>query len=76
MEEKVYIKVTVIPESKGDHVTPGPSGRLLVNVREPAKDGRANAAARSALATYLNKSVSQIRLIKGHTMPNKIFEIA
>ncbi len=71
---KVSIKVK--PGSKkGSFVQPSLTGELLVYVKEPAVDGKANKALIKLLADYYEVPKSQVRISSGHTSRNKIVEI-
>jgi len=48
---------------------------LILYVREPAIDGRANAAAVELLADHLGLRRGQVRLVAGHKARIKRFEI-
>lgn len=48
---------------------------LVVHVKEPAKEGRANWAIERALAKHFNVSPSRVRIISGQTSKTKIVEI-
>ncbi|MEK7187508.1 MAG: DUF167 domain-containing protein [Patescibacteria group bacterium] len=48
---------------------------LIVAVREPAREGRANEAIRKALAEYFDLAPSLITLTSGATTKQKTFEI-
>lgn len=51
------------------------TGELLVYVREPAVEGKANVAVIELLAKYFNIPKSSIQLISGHKSKLKRFEI-
>lgn len=67
-----YIKVTAKPDAKEDSVVEK-SGRYVVATREPAEDGRANAAVRTLLAKHLGVPESALSLVRGADKPSKIF---
>jgi len=48
---------------------------LIVAVREPAREGKANAAVRRALACHLKVPISRVRLVRGATGRMKAFVI-
>jgi len=52
------------------------TGKLLVYVREPPVDGKANAAVIKLLAEYYNVSKSRISIVRGRTSRIKIVHIA
>jgi len=68
--------VTVKPSSKkGPQVQPGLDGALLIYVREPAIDGKANQAVVKLLADYYGVSKSRVKIISGLTSKQKRFLI-
>lgn len=70
------ITVRVKPGSKkGDAVQTSLSGELLVFVREPAVEGKANKAVTELLAKYFEVPGSHVQLISGHKSRLKRFEI-
>lgn len=71
------IAVHVKPNSKkGPLVQPDLFGNLLVFVREPAVDGKANRAVVELLADYFKLPKTNITLIRGATTRTKVFEIS
>lgn len=70
------ITVRVKPGSKkGQLVQPALDGSLLVFVREPAVEGRANKAVVEILGDYYGVPKRSVRLISGRTSKTKRFEI-
>ncbi|OGL30030.1 hypothetical protein A3D14_00405 [Candidatus Saccharibacteria bacterium RIFCSPHIGHO2_02_FULL_47_12] len=68
--------VRVKPGSKkGPLVQPALDGSLLVYVREPAVDGKANQAVTQLLADYLNVPKSHVQMVGGRTSRTKRFKI-
>lgn len=71
------IEVTVKPGSKkGPLVQPSLTGELLVYVREPAIEGKANRAVVELLADYFGVPKSKVQMISGITSRHKRFKIA
>lgn len=69
------ITVRVKPGSKkGDMVQALPE-ELLVCVRQPACDGRANQAVRDLLADYYDVSKTSVQLVSGRTSRIKRFRV-
>ena len=74
---EMYVEVRVKPGSKkGALVQPSLTGELLVYVREPAVDGKANAAVIKLLADYYNVPKSCISIARGRTSRAKIIHVA
>ena len=68
--------VRVKPGSKkGPLVQTSLTGELLVYIREPAIDGKANKAVAELLAKYFEVPKSHVQLISGHKSKTKCFEI-
>jgi hypothetical protein len=73
---RIIIEVRVKPSSrKGQQVQPDLDGSLLVYVREPAQEGKANQAVVKALADYYGVAKSNVQIISGHTSKYKRFLI-
>jgi uncharacterized protein (TIGR00251 family) len=71
------VKVTVKPGSKrGPYVQLGLDGSLLVCVKEPALEGKANKAVITELSKYYEVPKSAIELKTGSNSKHKIFEIS
>lgn len=68
----MYIKATVKPGSKKDGVVIK-NDRYIVSVREPAENGRANAAATAVLARHLGVPQKSLFLVRGADRPSKLF---
>lgn len=69
-----YIKVAVHAGAKKQAIEEGKS-RLELWVKEPAERGLANKRARILVAEHYGVSPKGVRLVKGHTEPNKTFVI-
>ena len=67
----MFIKVKVFPNSKKQRVI-NQGEKFEVWVKEKPFKGRANQAARDALANYFKISQEQVRLVSGRQKPNKI----
>jgi uncharacterized protein (TIGR00251 family) len=72
----MIVEVMVKPGSKkGPQVQPGLDGTLLIYVREPAIDGKANQAVVKLLSDYYGVSKSRVKIISGLTSKQKRFLI-
>ncbi len=72
----MIVEVRVKPSSKkGPLVQPGLDGSLLVFVREPAVDGKANQAVSKILAEYYDVPKNRVKLISGQISHQKRFQI-
>jgi uncharacterized protein len=71
-----FVEVRVKPGSKkGPLVQPALDGSLLVYVREPAQDGKANHAVQELLANYFETPKSNVAMVSGRTARLKRFKI-
>jgi uncharacterized protein (TIGR00251 family) len=68
------IKVKVIPNSKVEGVVSEGDG-LLLRVKEPAREGRANKAVIRLLARHFGVSQRQIVISSGFRSRNKVIEV-
>ncbi len=68
----VHLKATVNPGSSKESVV-FEKGRYRIAVKAPARDGKANVAAKTLLAKHLGISPAKLSLIRGADRPSKIF---
>lgn len=72
------MKITVRVKSsskKGNFVQPSLDGELLVHVREPAIDGKANRKVIELLSDFYDVPKTRIEIIRGLTNPIKVVKI-
>lgn len=69
------IMVKVKPNSKVESVEKLSDSEFVVRVKAKPQDGKANYAAREALADYFSIPKVRIILVTGETSRNKIFEV-
>ena len=70
------VTVRVKPGSKkGNHIQLGLDGELLVYVREPAVDGKANRAVVELLSEYYDVPKTRIEIVRGLTSRIKVINI-
>ncbi len=68
-------RVIVKPNSrKGPLVEPQPDGTLLVYVKQPATEGKANLALIEILADYLGVAKNSLRVVRGVSSRHKTVE--
>ncbi|AHB88633.1 protein of unknown function DUF167 [Thermosynechococcus sp. NK55a] len=67
--------VIVKPNARQSSVSITPEGQLLVAVRAPASDGKANQELIAVLAEYFRVPKSRIQLVKGYTSRHKVIEL-
>ena len=72
----MQVYVVIKPNSKHrEGVIEGEGGALVVYTKEPAIEGRANAAAIKLIAEHFEVNRMSVKLIRGHTSKYKVFEI-
>jgi uncharacterized protein (TIGR00251 family) len=68
--------VRIKPNSrKGPLVEPQADGSLLIYIREPAAEGKANTALVELVAGHFGVAKSQVAIVRGHTSRHKIIEV-
>lgn len=70
---KIFVKAK--PNAKEEKVEKIGDAQFAVKVKEPPKDGKANAAIIKALANHLAIPSSRVRLVSGFSGRQKVFEI-
>jgi hypothetical protein len=68
------IRVKVKPGSKSAGIS-REGAQLIVMVREPPREGRANQAVIKLVAAYFGVPQSQVRVLSGHKSRSKVIEI-
>jgi uncharacterized protein YggU (UPF0235/DUF167 family) len=69
------VRVTVRPGCRVESIEERPDGPLLVKVRAPAREGRANDAVIAAVARHFGVPRSSVRVLRGHAGRSKILEL-
>ena len=71
------ISAKIKPNSRyREEVVANDDGSLTVYTKAPAIEGRANLAAVKLMAKYYGVAPSRVKLVRGATSRNKMFEIA
>lgn len=70
------INVKVVPGSSRDRVAGRYGDGIKVRVLAPPEGGKANAAVVELLAAALGLKPQQVRVVKGHTQPRKVVDVA
>ena len=76
--DKIIMKISVRIKPNSRHreeVVKNDDDTLTVYVKDPAIEGRANAAAIKLLAKHFKVASSEVKLVRGATSKYKIFEI-
>lgn len=68
------VRVEVKPNSKSPGIESA-DGCLLVRVKEPPTEGKANAAVLRAVADYYGVAPSDLRMLSGHSSRRKLLEL-
>ncbi len=74
-EGHVTILIKAVPGSRRDQIAGMLGDRLKVRVAAPPEDGRANAAISRTIANALGIKERDVRIISGHTHPEKTVAI-
>ncbi|MDP3771413.1 MAG: DUF167 domain-containing protein [bacterium] len=69
------ITVRAKPGAKMERIEEVGPQEFVVAVKEPPREGRANAAITRALAEYFGVTVSRVRLVTGFASRQKVFAI-
>ena len=73
----MQVSAIIKPNLKHDEsVLEGERGTLVIRVKEPAIDGRANKAAIKLIATHFGVPASRVSLVRGRAAKYKVFEVA
>ena len=70
---RIFVKVKA--RAKQESIKKIDETHLVVSVKEPPVDGKANLAVLKVLADHFNLNRSKISLVAGHTSNQKVFEI-
>lgn len=75
MRYSFYVKLRVHAASKKDLVKKKSSDTFEIHVKALAERGEANRAALALLAKELRVPEKALRLVRGHTAPNKLIGV-
>ena len=70
------ISAKIKPNSRHREEVVVNDGSLTIYIKAPAIEGRANLAAVKLVAKYYGVAPSRVKLVRGATSRNKVFEIA
>jgi len=71
----IRLNIKVKPYSKTQKVVRNENGEIVVHVKAPPTEGKANRAVIEVLSEYLNVPKSSIKIISGYKSRNKVIEI-
>jgi uncharacterized protein YggU (UPF0235/DUF167 family) len=74
--QTMYIRVKVFPDAKKEVLKETGGLRYEVRVRVPAERNLANTRVREVFAGHFGLPVGLVRIVSGHTSPNKILSIS
>ena len=74
-DREIQVSVKVTPGSKREEVIED-GERLLVRVKEPSREGRANEAVIKLVAEHFGVSLKSVRIVSGHRSRNKTLVIS
>ena len=69
------LPIRVTPRAKKPGIETTVDGTLVVKVREPAEDGRANDAVIAALAGHFGVANRAVTIVHGHGSRRKLVEV-
>lgn len=69
------LQIRVTPRARQPAVSTADDGSLVVKVRAPAEDGRANEAVVEALAAHFGVSKRAVSIVRGHSSRRKLVEV-
>ena len=69
------LQIRVTPHAKKPGLETAWDGTLMVKVREPAEDGRANDAVIEALAGHFGVAKRAVTIVHGHSSRRKLVEV-
>jgi uncharacterized protein (TIGR00251 family) len=72
--KRLKFRVKVVPNSKTEEVL-AKGDILLVKVKEPPKEGKANKAVIKVLAKYFKVPQDSVRIENGFSSKNKVIEV-
>lgn len=71
----MVVRVRVKPGARQPRIEPAPDGGLLVWLKSPPVEGRANQELIERLAEHYGVTRAQVRIRSGHAGRNKLVEI-
>jgi uncharacterized protein (TIGR00251 family) len=69
------VRVKVIVNARKESLEEGRDGRLLIALRAPREDGKANARLIEVLAERFAVPVNHVRIVRGHQQSSKTVSI-
>jgi uncharacterized protein (TIGR00251 family) len=70
------IRIKVITGARKESILQSKDGRLLVSVKAPREEGKANDRVRELVAEYFSVAPSEVQLIRGKTQSGKTLKIS
>lgn len=72
----MLVRVRVKPNARQPRIEPAPDGSLVVWLKSPPVEGRANQELIARLAEHYGVARAQVRIRSGQTSRNKLVEIS
>lgn len=69
------VRIKIIPNSRKEFVEESKDGRLVVAVKAPRSEGKANERLCELLALHFSVSAAQIHIVRGKTQSSKMVRI-
>jgi uncharacterized protein YggU (UPF0235/DUF167 family) len=69
------IRVKVTPNARRESLEEGKDGRLIITLREPREEGRANVRLVALIAQHFLVPENRVRIVRGHQQSSKIVAI-
>lgn len=70
------IRVKVTPNARRETLVEGKDGRLIITLREPREEGRANARLVAVVAQHFSVPENRVRIMRGHQQSAKVLSIS
>ena len=71
----MYIKVRVTAGAKKETVKVESADKLIISVKEKAKENQANKRVLQLVADHLKVPIKKVKIINGHHSPSKLLEV-
>ncbi len=75
-QHNMEIRVKVTPNTRKESRVEGKDGRLIITLREPREEGRANARLIAVIAQHFSVPENRVRIIRGHQQSTKVLSIS
>jgi len=73
--QTINLPIKAVPDASKDHIAGMLGDRLKVRISAPAENGKANKAICTLIAKALNIKSATVKILTGHTNPEKTLQI-